>query len=109
MPELGFFERVRISAGSLNLAFRGHAELASTEYVSGEYFRGLAARPATGRLIAPGDDRAGAAAVAVIGFDLSQRRFGGAAGASGQSILTNNLFAFSPRCPWLRGEEGPVG
>ncbi len=79
------------SAGSLNLALGGHAELAHTEYVTGEYFRGLGTRPATGRLIAPDDDRAGAAPVAVISFALSERRFGGPAGARGQSVLINNL------------------
>ena len=44
------------SAGSLNLTFRGQAELAKTEYVSGDYFGfgGLGIPPATGRLIAPG-------------------------------------------------------
>ena len=47
-------------AGALNLAFRGQAELARTEYVSGDYFRGLGIPPAAGRLIGPDDDRAGA-------------------------------------------------
>ena len=78
-------------AGNLNLTFRGQAELARTEYVSGDYFRGLGVPPAAGRLIAPDDDRAGAPAVAVISFALSQRRFGGPENAPGQSILINNL------------------
>jgi predicted permease len=78
-------------AGKLNLTFRGHAELASTEYVSGDYFRGLGIPPAAGRLLAPDDDRVGPAAVAVISFALSQRRFGGPENAPGQSILINNL------------------
>ena len=47
-------------AGRLNLTFRGYAELAKTEYVSGDYFRGLEILPAAGRLLAPDDDRAGA-------------------------------------------------
>jgi predicted permease len=79
------------SAGRLTFTFRGQAELAGTEYVSGDYFRGLGTSPAAGRLIAPDDDRAGAPAVAVISFVLSHRRFGGPADASGQSILINNL------------------
>jgi macrolide transport system ATP-binding/permease protein len=78
-------------AGDLNLTFRGHAELARTEYVSADYFRGLGIPPAAGRLIAPDDDRAGAPSVAVISFALSQRRFGGPENAPGQSILINNL------------------
>jgi predicted permease len=78
-------------AGRLNLTFRGHAELAYTEYVSGDYFRGLGIPPAAGRLIVPDDDRAGSAAVAVISYALSQRRFGGSENAPGQSVLINNL------------------
>ena len=35
------------------LAVRRQATSASTEYVTGEYFRGLAVSPAAGRLIAP--------------------------------------------------------
>src|SRR6266496_670893 len=49
-----------------NLAIRGQATSASTEYVTGEYFRGLAVSPAAGRLIDSEDDRPGATAVAVI-------------------------------------------
>jgi macrolide transport system ATP-binding/permease protein len=78
------------NAGKLNLTIRGQAELASTEYVSGDYFRGLGTSPAAGRLIAPDDDRASAASTAVISFALSQRRFGGPENAPGQSILINN-------------------
>jgi predicted permease len=78
-------------AGNLNLTFRDRAELAATEYVSGDYFHGLGVRPAAGRLIVPDDDRAGIASVAVISFALSQKRFGGPGNAAGQSILINNL------------------
>jgi predicted permease len=78
-------------AGKLNLTFQGRADLAATEYVSGDYFRGLGTRPATGRLLASDDDRAGAPGVAVISYALSQKRFGGPEHAPGQSILINNL------------------
>jgi predicted permease len=78
-------------AGELNLTFRGQADLANTEYVSGGYFGGLGTKPAVGRLIGLDDDRAGAPPVAVISYALSERRFGGPANAPGQSILINNL------------------
>ncbi|QOY90362.1 ABC transporter permease [Paludibaculum fermentans] len=74
-----------------NLAVRGQAVSAATEYVSGEYFRGLAVAPAAGRLIEAEDDRAGAAPVAVISFAASQNRFGGAPAAIGQAILVDNV------------------
>ena len=66
-------------AGNVNVMIKGEAELAKGEYVSGDFFRGLAVSPAAGRLIAADDDRAGAPPVAVISMGYSQRRFGGAA------------------------------
>jgi predicted permease len=74
-----------------NLAVRGQATSANTEYVTGEYFRGLAVSPAAGRLIDSEDDRPGAAPVAVISFVTSQNRFGGPPNAIGQSILVDNV------------------
>src|SRR6266699_251551 len=74
-----------------NLAVRGQAASASSEYVTGDYFRGLEVLPAAGRLINSEDDRAGAAAVAVISFATSQNRFGGPPNAIGQSILVDNI------------------
>ncbi len=78
------------NARTLTLAVRGQAMSASTEYVTGEYFRGLAVSPAAGRLIESADDRPGATPVAVISFAASQNRFGGAPSAIGQSILVNS-------------------
>jgi macrolide transport system ATP-binding/permease protein len=74
-----------------NLAVRGQATSASAEYVTGEYFRGLAVSPAAGRLIDSEDDRPGAAPVAVISFATSQNRFGGPPHAIGQSVLVDNI------------------
>jgi macrolide transport system ATP-binding/permease protein len=76
---------------SLNLSIRGQAMSAATEYVTGEYFRGLGVSPAAGRLIASEDDRAGAPAVAVISFAASQRRLGGPSNAVGQPVLVDNV------------------
>ncbi|MES1262068.1 MAG: ABC transporter permease [Acidobacteriota bacterium] len=74
-----------------NLTVRGQATSASAEYVTGDYFRGLEVSPAAGRLIQSEDDRAGAAAVAVISFATSQNRFGGPSNAIGQSILVDHI------------------
>src|SRR3954447_19518434 len=73
------------------LAVRGQAMSASSEYVTGEYFRGLAVSPAAGRLIESDDDRPGAAPVAVISFATGQQRFGGASIAIGQPVLVDNV------------------
>ncbi len=77
--------------GKLNVMVKGQAELADGEFVSGDYFRGLAVSPSAGRLIIPDDDRVGAPAIAVLSYAYSQRRFGDAASAPGQSILINNI------------------
>ncbi|HVW85932.1 MAG TPA: ABC transporter permease, partial [Bryobacteraceae bacterium] len=80
-----------VNGHNRNLTVRGQATSASAEYVTGDYFRGLGVLPAAGRLIHSDDDRAGAAAVAVISFAASQNRFGGAPNAIGQSILVDNI------------------
>jgi len=79
------------SGGKVNVIANGAAELSKGEYVSGDFFRGLAVTPAAGRLIFADDDRAGAPPVAVISAGYSNRRFGGAAHATGQPILINNV------------------
>ena len=61
------------------------------EYVSGDYFSGLAVRPATGRMIVAGDDQVGSSLVAVVSLKFSERHYGGPANAAGQTILINNV------------------
>jgi len=77
-------------AGNLNVMIGGEAEIAKGEFVSGDFFRGLAVSPAAGRLILADDDRAGAPPVVVLSMGYSQRRFGAAANAPGQTIHINN-------------------
>jgi macrolide transport system ATP-binding/permease protein len=78
-------------AGRINVLIRSEAEQAVGEYVTGDFFEGLSVLPAAGRMIATDDDRVGASAVAVISMGYSERRFGGAAGAVGQSVLIDNV------------------
>jgi predicted permease len=98
------FELIRTNSGAVfssvfayyptrkvNVMVKAQAEQASGEFVSGDYFRGLEVSPAAGRMITPDDDRVGAPAIAVLSFAFSQRRFGDAASAPGQSILINNV------------------
>ncbi|HWD99828.1 MAG TPA: ABC transporter permease, partial [Bryobacteraceae bacterium] len=75
----------------LNVVARGHAEVTSGEYVSGEYFQGLGIAPAAGRLISGEDDRAGAPAVAVFSYSFARGQFGSPASAAGQQILIDNV------------------
>src|SRR5215472_8220115 len=78
-------------AGKLTAMVQGQAEVASGEYVSGEYFRGLGLVPAAGRLIVDDDDRAGGPAVVVLSYSFARSRFGNAAGAAGQTLMINNI------------------
>ncbi|MBI2686297.1 MAG: ABC transporter permease [Acidobacteria bacterium] len=78
-------------SGNRTVQIKGQADRAGGAFVSGDYFRGLGVVPAAGRLIAAEDDRVGAPPVAVLSFALSNRRFGGPANATGQSILIDNV------------------
>jgi macrolide transport system ATP-binding/permease protein len=78
-------------ARKLNVITRGQAEVASGEYVSGDYFRGLSLAPAAGRLINSDDDRAGAPAVVVLSYAFAQKRFGDVSSAAGQPVTINNI------------------
>jgi macrolide transport system ATP-binding/permease protein len=73
-------------AGRLNLVADGQAYLANGEYVSGGYFDGLGVRPAVGRLIGVGDDRADAAPVVAVSYSFWQGRLGGIADVAGKAI-----------------------
>jgi len=74
-----------------NLIIEGQADVANGEFVSGDFFRALSVPPAAGRLIVSDDDRTGVRPVAVLSYDLSQKRFGGPAQAVGQSISINSV------------------
>jgi len=74
----------------LTVMIGGEAEVASGEYVSGDFFRGLGVAPEAGRLIASDDDRAGTDVV-VLSYGFAQRRFGDVARAGGQKIFLNSL------------------
>jgi predicted permease len=78
-------------SGARTVTINGQAATASGEYVSGDYFRGLAVSPAAGRLILPEDDRASTPPVVVVSFGFSQRQFGGPATAPGKEILIDGV------------------
>jgi predicted permease len=78
-------------AYELNVVVKGQADIAKGEYVSSDYFSGLAVRPVTGRMIVPNDDQARSPLVAVVSLGFSERHYGGPANAAGQKILINNV------------------
>jgi predicted permease len=79
------------SADSLNVIIGGHASLASGEMVTGDYFSGLGVSPVVGRTITNGDEKAGAAPVAVVSYGFWQRHFGGSSSALGKTITLNSV------------------
>ncbi|MEK6289031.1 MAG: ABC transporter permease [Acidobacteriota bacterium] len=72
-----------------NLTGVDQAERLSGARVTGSFFPLFGISPAAGRLFSPSDDQAGGARVAVVGYGLWQRRFGGEAGVVGQTITLN--------------------
>ena len=75
----------------LNFIVDGHAELASGQFVSGDYYQGLGVRAWRGRLLAEVDEASGESPAAVITWRYWQRRFGGNSSALGQVITINNV------------------
>jgi predicted permease len=74
----------------LNVENDGGAEVASGQYVTGNYYDALGVRALRGRMLAPADDVAGAPPAAVITWKFWQRRFNGEA-AVGKTIIINNV------------------
>jgi predicted permease len=73
-----------------NAETEGRAERVRGELVSGNYFSTLGVKAALGRTLTPADDSApGANPVALIGYDLWQRRFGADTAIVGKTIKLN--------------------
>ncbi|HSJ64682.1 MAG TPA: ABC transporter permease, partial [Gemmatimonadaceae bacterium] len=73
-------------SGEVTLSGDGAAEVVRAGYITQNVLPLLGARPVAGRLLAPDDDRPGAAPVVVLGFDLWQRRFGGDPAILGREV-----------------------
>jgi predicted permease len=75
----------------LNVVVNGMADVASGQYVSGNYFRGLGVGAAIGRTLTDEDDRPGAPPVATITYQHWVRRFDRDPGIVGRAILINKV------------------
>jgi len=67
----------------------GHAELADTQLVSGNYFDALRVRPALGRVLASADESRGAAPVVVLSHGFWQRMFAADTAVLGRTLTIN--------------------
>ncbi|MCC6390002.1 MAG: ABC transporter permease [Bryobacterales bacterium] len=68
----------------------GVPEIASGEYVSGNYFSMLGIQPLLGRVIEPADDANGSGSVAVLSYGAWRRRFGGDPAVIGKMIRVDS-------------------
>lgn len=75
----------------LNAFVDGEAEIASGQFVSGDYYTGLGLLPAAGRLITREDDDPGAPPVAVLSYGYWERRFGLDPAAIGRTVELNGV------------------
>jgi predicted permease len=74
-----------------NLTGMGEPERLSGEMVSATFFPMLGVNPVVGRTFLSEDDQLGAAPVALIGSGLWNRKFGGARGTVGKSLILNGV------------------
>jgi predicted permease len=79
------------NAGQIDLSGNGTASVLRGQAVSGEFFRLLGVRAATGRLIAPSDDSISAQPVVVLNYGYWKRQFGGSPSAIEKTIRLNNV------------------
>lgn len=74
---------------TLSVVLQGRSQLVLSQFVSGNFHRGLGVNAIAGRTLTDEDDRLDAPAVAVISYGLWQRAYGGAAGVIGQTLDVN--------------------
>ena len=75
----------------VNVVAEGQAELASGQFITGDYYHGLGVRAWRGRLLAESDEASGASPAAVITWRYWQRRFAGDSGVLGRVVTINNV------------------
>ena len=109
-----FQQMAAAQAGSATLTGRDKAEQLRAMQLSPNMFSLLGAQPVRGRTFQPGEDQAGGDHIAILSYQLWQRRFGGDSGIVGQTLTLNGesvivvgimpeSFQFAPF--WVTGSE----
>jgi predicted permease len=75
----------------VNIIVDGQADLASGQFVTGDYYQGLGIQAWRGRLLTEADESSGASPVAVLTWRYWQGRFAGHSSALGRVITINNV------------------
>jgi putative ABC transport system permease protein len=103
------------STGSVNLTGEGEPERVATARATEGLFAALGVRPLLGRSFTPEEDRPGGESVALLGWTLWQRRFGGRSDIVGRGIevdgVRRTIVGVMPRefrLPLDYQEEGPT-
>jgi predicted permease len=92
ISESGWFgDVIGFDANIVNRVTPDGARLHFIEAASGDYWRVLGLHPHLGRAFTTEDDRPGASAVALVGYRVWQRDFGGDSSLVGQSINLNGV------------------
>jgi predicted permease len=79
------------NTGRLDLTGNGSPSVINGQLVSGDFFRTMGLKAATGRLIDATDDKPAAAPVAVLNYGYWQSTFGGSRDVVGRTIELNNV------------------
>src|SRR6188474_1677556 len=78
-----------LNGSTVNLTFNGHPQRYTGAYVTEDFLRILGVSPMLGRDFTATDNSAGAGKVALIGYGIWQRDFGGAADIVGKAVRIN--------------------
>jgi predicted permease len=79
------------NTGRLDLTGNGSPSVINGQLVSGDFFRTMGLKAATGRLLDATDDKPAAAPVAVLNYGYWQSAFGGSRDVIGRAIELNNV------------------
>ena len=79
------------TSGTINISGGDKAERYSGTWITANAFDILRVRPVLGRGFLPGEDRPGGAKVAVLSYDMWQKRFGGRDDVIGTTIRANSI------------------
>jgi predicted permease len=105
---------------SFTLTGRGETEQVRARYISSDFFSVLGVNPVIGRTFAPGEDKIGAAPIAIISAGLWKRKFGGSPDVLGKAVtldgkdytivgVTPATFDLFLQSAWLREVYVPLG
>ena len=87
------FAPISFGAATTALTVRRQTTLTRAELVTGGFFAALGLRPAAGRLLNAGDERAGAPMAAVLSYGFWRRQFGGSRAILGRAVEINGAAA----------------